>query len=90
MRLQSPLRTATTKSLQLCLTLCDPTDRSLPGSSVHGILQARILERVAISFSKKKRLNSTSLLVYEIGRLGGLQLLYATCLAHRGGVQTQQ
>ena len=36
---------------QLCLTLCDPMDRSPPGSSVHGILQARILEWVAISFS---------------------------------------
>ena len=33
---------------QLCLTLHDPMDSSLPGSSVHGILQARILERVAI------------------------------------------
>ena len=32
------------KSLQLCLTLCDPMDCSLPDSSVHGILQARILE----------------------------------------------
>ena len=31
------------KSLQLCLTLCDPMDHSPPGSSVHGILQARIL-----------------------------------------------
>jgi len=37
---------------QLCLTLCDPMDYSLPGSSVHGILQARILEWVAISFSR--------------------------------------
>ena len=36
------------KLLQLCLTLCDPRDRSPPGSSVHGILQARILEWVAI------------------------------------------
>ena len=35
------------KSLQSCLTLCDPRDCSLPGSSVHGILQARILEWVA-------------------------------------------
>ena len=33
-----------TKSLQLCLTLCHPVDCSLPGSSVHGILKARILE----------------------------------------------
>ena len=37
---------------QSCLTLCDPMDCSLPGSSVHGILQARILEWVAISFSR--------------------------------------
>ena len=36
---------------QSCPTLCDPTDCSLPGFSVHGILQARILEWVAISFS---------------------------------------
>ena len=35
---------------QSCPTLCDPTDCSLPGSSVHGILQARILEWVAIPF----------------------------------------
>ena len=40
------------KSLQSCLTLCDPMDYSLPGSSVHGILQARILEWIAISFSR--------------------------------------
>ena len=33
---------------QLCLTLCDPIDCSLPGSSIHGIFQARILEWVAI------------------------------------------
>ena len=37
---------------QSCLTLCDPLDSSLPGSSIHGILQARILEWVAISFSR--------------------------------------
>ena len=37
---------------QSCLTLCDPMDCSLPGSSIHGILQARVLERVAISFSR--------------------------------------
>ena len=39
------------KSLQLCPTLCDPIDGSLPGSPVPGILQARTLEWVAISFS---------------------------------------
>ena len=37
---------------QSCLTLCDPTDCSPPGFSVHGIFQARILERIAIPFSK--------------------------------------
>ena len=37
---------------QSCPTLCDPMDHSLLGSSVHGILQARILEWVAISFSR--------------------------------------
>ena len=38
---------------QSCLTLCDPMDHSLSGSSVHGILQARILECVAIPFSRE-------------------------------------
>ena len=37
---------------QSCLTLCDPTDRSLTGSSVHGILQVRILEWVAMPSSR--------------------------------------
>ena len=41
---------AAAKSLQSCLTLCDPTDGSPRGSPVPGILQARILEWVAISF----------------------------------------
>ena len=40
------------KSFQLYPTVCDPTDCSPPGSSVHGILQAEILEWVAIPFSK--------------------------------------
>ena len=38
---------------QLCLILCDPMDCSSPSSSVHGVSQAKILEWVAISFSKK-------------------------------------
>ena len=42
---------AAAKSLQSCPTLCDPIDRSPPGSAVPGILQARTLEWVAISFS---------------------------------------
>ena len=39
------------KSLQLCPTLCNPIDGSLPGSPIPGILQARTLEWFAISFS---------------------------------------
>jgi len=46
-----PTATAAAKSLQSCPTLCDPIDDSPPGSPVPGILQARTLERVAISFS---------------------------------------
>ena len=52
LRFSSPLHhAAAAKSLQSCPTLCDPTDGSPLGSSVPGILQARILEWVAISFS---------------------------------------
>ena len=61
---------AAAKSLQLCLTLWDPIDSSPPGSSVPGILQARTLEWVAISFSnawewkvKVKSLSRVRLLV---------------------------
>ena len=45
---------AAAKSLQSCLTLCDPRDGSSPGSSVHGIFQARVLEWGAIAFSAYK------------------------------------
>ena len=45
---------AAAKSLQSCPTLCDPIDGSPPGSPVPGILQARTLEWVAISFSNAK------------------------------------
>ena len=51
----SPLQcpaAAAAKSLQSCPTLCDPRDVSPPGSPISGILQARTLEWVAISFSK--------------------------------------
>ena len=44
---------ACAKSFQSCLTLCDPTDCSPPCSSVHGLLQARILEWAAIPFSSR-------------------------------------
>ena len=46
---------AAAKSLQLCPTLCDPIDGSPPGSPVPGILQARTLEWVAISFSNARK-----------------------------------
>ena len=42
------------KLLQLCLTLCDPIDSSPPGSTVPGILQARVLEWGAIAFSMEE------------------------------------
>ena len=42
---------AAAKSLQSCPTLWEPVDCSLPGSSAHGIFQARVLEWVAIAFS---------------------------------------
>ena len=61
---------ATAKSLQSCPTLCDPIDGSPPGSPIHGILQARTLEWVAISSSnawkwkvKVKSLSRVQLLV---------------------------
>ena len=46
---------------QSCLTLSDPMDCSLPGSSVHGISQARVLEWGAIAFSERKYLLTTHL-----------------------------
>ena len=46
---------AAAKSLQSCLTLCDPIDGSPPGSPIPGILQARTLEWVAISFSNAEK-----------------------------------
>ena len=45
--------TGESEVVQSCLILCDPVDCSPPGSSIHGILQARILEWVAISFSRR-------------------------------------
>ena len=48
---EEPAAAAAAKSLQSCPTLCDPIGGSPPGSSVPGILQARTLEWVAISFS---------------------------------------
>ena len=49
---------AAAKSLQSCLTLCDPIDGSRPGSPVPGILKARTLEWVAIYFDIKQKLKN--------------------------------
>ena len=57
---------------QSCPTLCDPMDHSPPGSSVHGILQARILEWIAISFSRRSSPPRDWTCVSGIGR----QILY--------------
>ena len=51
---------AAAKSLQSCPTLCDPIDGSPPGSSVHGIFQARVLEWGATAFSGEKVLGKSN------------------------------
>ena len=65
---------AAAKSLQSCPTLCDPIDSSPPGSPVPGILQARTLELVAISFSIVPAtfalLGKTSEMVNAVGKWG--------------------
>ena len=53
----------------LCVILCDPMDYSLPGSSVHGIFQARILEWVAISFSNLFFKNTINIHILIQGKL---------------------
>ena len=57
---------AAAKSLQSCPTLSDPMDCSPPGSSVHGIFQARVVEWVAIAFSKRK-LSTKKLMLLSCG-----------------------
>ena len=57
---------------QLCPTLCDPMDCSLPGSTVHGIFQARILEWVAISFSRRSQPRDWSRVSRIVGRTRSL------------------
>ena len=54
---------------QSCPTLCDPMDHSPPGSPVHGILQARILEWVAISFSRGSSGSRDQTHISYMGRL---------------------
>ena len=67
---------------QLCPTLCDPMDCSLLGSSVHGIFQARVLEWVAISFSRRSsQPRDWTPVSLFIG-----QTLY--CLSHQGSLRS--
>ena len=63
---------AAAKSLQLCPTLCDPIDGSPPGSPIPGILQARTLEWVAISFSM------LTLIKRKLGQLYQFQKVFRT------------
>ena len=74
--------------VQLCPTSSDSMDYSLPGSSVPGIFQARVLEWVAIAFSKDSGVGSYSLLQgifltqgLNLGLLHCRQILY--CLSHK-------
>ena len=64
---------AAAKSLQLCPTLCDPIDGSPPGSPVPGILQARTLEWVAISFFNAWKWKWSHAVVSDSSRPHGLQ-----------------
>ena len=65
--------------MQLCLALCNPMDCSLSGSSVHGILQASILEWVAIPFCRD--IPDTG---FNLGLLHCRQILY--CQNHQGSL----
>ena len=74
------------QSLQLCLILCDPMDYRPPRSSVHGILQARILEWVAISFPRgsSRPRNGTRVCCTSPALAGGFLLL-----GHQGSQNMQ-
>ena len=61
---------------QSCLTLSDPVDWSLPGSSVHGIFQARVLEWGAIAFSKES-LTLSCLNSYFLNLISSFFLVYS-------------
>ena len=69
---------AAAKSLQSCLTLCDPIDSSPSGSLVPGILQARTLEQVAVSFSRHNHIKGQPALSIQgwiltpLGFVGGV------------------
>ena len=74
------------KLLQVCLTLCDPMDCSPPGSSVHGILLARILEWVALSSSRGLSLIPPALAgrFFTTSSTWKALLQYLLCTKHSG------
>ena len=82
---------AAAKSLQSCPTLCDPTDGSPPGSPIPGILQARTLEWVAISFSSAGDKGSIPRLGRSPGEGSGYPLQYSCLknLTDRGAWQAR-
>ena len=72
------LKESESEVTQLCLTLCDPMDCSLQGSSIRGIFKARVLEWVAISFSRgSSRPRDQTQVSQVVGR-------YFYCLSHQG------
>ena len=66
---------------QLCLTLCDPMDCSLPGSSIYGILQVRLLEWVAVPFSRTQGRNPglpyCRRILYQLNHLGAISAQFS-------------
>ena len=81
-RLTDSIRKKESEVSQSCLTLCDPMDCNLPGSSIHGILQARVLEWVAISFSRG------SSQPRDLTRVSGIVGRLFTIWATRENIQT--
>ena len=81
------------KSLQLCPTPCYPMDHSLPGSSVHGIFQAKILEWVAMPSSRRssRPLNPGLLhcrrILYHLSHLGSPSNNYLTIIHHENSTE---
>ena len=71
----TPVSEFCAKSLQSCQTLCDPMDCSPPGASVHGILQARTLEGVAMPSSRGSSRPRD-----------GTQVIYVSCIWQAGSL----
>ena len=81
LKLSKPAADTAAKLLQSCPTLCDPIDGSPPGSAILGILQARILEWVAISFSNSEYRHGL-LLFFKLINLLFLAVLGLCCFSH--------